>query len=268
MAKLDGKLIALSVAMGALATAAITVSCNTTGNTENAYGSASASAGIANERPLTPIDLFREINVVQRFVPRGKYSRKTIRSMRPQYITVHSTQNYSGDAWDHAKALERGKLRAPKRTGGNRIGYLVWHFTVQEDVAIQHLPTNEQGEHADFNGPGNNYSVGIEMCEHTGNSRAQTLARTAKLCASLMYQYNIPLKNVVPHYHWPRKGLSPEHKNCPHFLLDNGRPGRKWNAFLAQVQLEYRRIQNPTQRVAIGATTESKVATNVYLGLD
>ena len=167
--------------------------------------------------------------------------------MKPRFITVHSTQNYDGDAWDHARALERGKLRAPKRRGGNRIGYLTWHFTVQQDVVMQHLPTNEQGEHADFDGVGNNYSIGIEMCEHRGNSRSQTLERTAKLCASLMHQYNLPLRSVVPHYHWPRKGMKPEHKNCPHYLMTNGRPGRKWNDFLQLVKGEYERIYAPAQ---------------------
>ena len=126
--------------------------------------------------------------------------------------------------------------------GGNRIGYLTWHFTIQEDVAVQHIPTNEQGEHADFDGVGNNYSIGLEMCEHRGNSRAQTLDRTAKLCASLMNEYNIPLSNVVPHYHWPRRGTSPLHKNCPHFLMDNGRPGRKWREFQSKVNYHYKRI--------------------------
>ena len=178
-------------------------------------------------------------------IRKGTHARKIHRSMRPRYITVHSTQNYSGDAYDHARALRNGKLRARKRRGGNRIGYLAWHFTVQEDVAIQHIPTNEQGEHADFDGPGNNYSIGIEMCEHRGNSRTRTLERTAKLCASLMHEYDIPLRNVVPHYHWPRKGVSKPHKNCPHFLMDsNGRPGKKWRDFQRAVNFHYKRVQS------------------------
>ncbi len=200
--------------------------------------------------PVSPRQLYREIKVVKRFIPKGRYGRKYKRSMKPRYITVHSTQNYNGDAWDHARALEKGKLRAPKRRNGNRIGYLTWHFTIQEDVVIQHLPTIEQGEHADFNGPGNNYSVGVEMCEHRGNSRQRTLDRTAKLCASLMHQYKIPLKNVVPHQHWPRKGTKPEHKNCPHFLMTNGRPGKKWSQFLRSVKRQYNRIEVP-QAVAM-----------------
>ena len=232
-----------------LFSALLICSCTTTqieqSNSKNQTTSLKASTG-----PLSPVHLYREIKVVKKFIPKGRYGRKYKRTMKPRYITVHSTQNYNGDAWDHARALAKGKLRAPKRRNGNRIGYLTWHFTVQEDVVIQHLPTIEQGEHADFNGPGNNYSIGIEMCEHRGNSRRSTLDRTAKLCASLMHQYKIPLKNVVPHQHWPRKGTKQEHKNCPHFLMTNGRPGKKWSQFLRSVKRQYNRIQVP-QAVAM-----------------
>ncbi|MEZ5324924.1 MAG: N-acetylmuramoyl-L-alanine amidase [Verrucomicrobiales bacterium] len=188
---------------------------------------------------------YRELNIYQRFIPKGRYGRWKYRPMNPRYITIHSTQNYSpgADAWRHSLALNNGKLTATMRPGGNRIGYLTWHFTVQDDTCVQHLPTTEQGEHADFDGPGNNYSIGIEMCEHPGNNRAATVARTAKLTAYLMRQYGIPLKNVVPHYHWPRYGRTPANKNCPIFLLDNGRPGRKWQAFLQQVNGYYRQMR-------------------------
>ncbi len=191
---------------------------------------------------VSPLQLMREVNVVPRMIARGKYGRRYFRPMTPRYITIHSTQNYTGDAFAHARALQVGALRARKKRGGNRIGFLTWHFTVQGNLAIQHLPATEQGEHADFDGPGNNYSIGIEMCEHRGNSRQATLDRTAKLAACLMYTYRIPLRNVVPHYHWPRRGQNPPNKNCPHFLLENGRPGRKWQWFLSRVQAQYNRI--------------------------
>ena len=57
-----------------------------------------------------------------------------------------------------------------------------------------------------------------------------------------MHQYGIPLKNVVPHYHWPRVGRNPPNKNCPIFLMDNGRPGRKWKDFLRKVNSYYRKM--------------------------
>jgi len=226
-----------SILTGAIL-AAVLVACGSTKPGANTPGTTQLAPG-----KVTPGQLYRMVNVKKIYIRRSTYGRKERRPMRPRYITVHSTQNYSGDAYAHASALQNGKLRAYKRKGGNRIGFLTWHFTVQQDVAIQHLPTNEQGEHADFDGPGNNYSVGIEMCEHRGNNREQTLERTAILCASLMNEYDIPLRNIVPHYHWPRKGTSPEHKDCPHFLMTNGRPGPKWDAFVRRVNHHYQRIQ-------------------------
>lgn len=192
--------------------------------------------------PTSPVGMLGEVALRQNFIPRGTHARKIYRPMIPRYITIHSTQNYTGDAYSHARALNNGALRATKRKGGNRIGYLAWHFTVQDNVAIQHIPTREQGEHADFDGPGNNYSVGIEMCEHRGNNRGETLERTAKLAAYLMKQHNIPISHVVPHYYWPRYGTSPLYKDCPHFLLDNGRPGAKWGWFLGRIKAHYARI--------------------------
>lgn len=199
----------------------------------------------AFERPRKrPGDLLEEVNVRRDLIPNGRHARKYHRRLDPRYITIHSTQNFSkgADAYRHSLALKNGKLRAYKRKGGNRIGYLTWHYTVDENVAVQHLPTDEQGEHADFDGPGNNYSLAIEMCEHPGNSRTKTIERTAKLTAYLMKKEDIPLRNVVPHYHWERKGLSKPHKNCPHFLLDNGRPGKKWAWFQSRVQHYYDQI--------------------------
>jgi N-acetylmuramoyl-L-alanine amidase len=187
--------------------------------------------------------MFRQVNLKQDMVRRGTHGRKVVRPMSPKYITIHSTQNYTAGAAKHSLALKNGALRSPKTRTGNRIGYLIWHFTVDDREAIQHMPTNEQGEHADFHGPGNRLSIGIEMCEHRGSNRSVTIERTAKLTAILMKQKGIPLKNVVPHYHWPRRGKTPAHKDCPHFLLDNGRPGKKWRWFQSRVNYYYKQLQ-------------------------
>ena len=224
--------------------ALLIVSCMTGGGGGGGGGSSPWSARLGGTGgSITPLGLLQqEIKLTPRLIPRGTVGRSWNRPMRPRYITIHSTQNYTGDAFAHSKALNGGKLRANRRPGGNRIGFLTWHFTVQDNLAIQHLPTNEQGEHADFDGPGNNYSVGIEMCEHRGNDLAATIDRTAKLAAYLMKEHGIPLRNVVPHYHWPRKGANPPNKNCPHFLLENGRPGQRWQWFLSRVDAHYRRL--------------------------
>lgn len=175
--------------------------------------------------------LLLQVKLIRDFVPKGRHGRWKHRPMQPRYITIHSTQNETGDAYAHALALKRGTL-----------GGVSWHYTVQDDVVIQHMPTNEQAKHADFDGPGNSYSIGIEMCEHRGNNREATLERTAKLAAYLMKQHGIPIDNVVPHYHWPRRGKNPANKNCPRFLMTNGRPGAKWQAFVNRVHRYYRSI--------------------------
>lgn len=201
----------------------------------------STSSGQGAVPRKSPASLKREVNLQKSILKKGRYARRKIRRLNPRFITIHSTQNFSkgADAWRHAKALHGGKLR------GGRIGYMGWHYTVDQNVAVQHLPLNEQGDHADLHGPGNKYSIGIEMCEHKGNNISRTIDRTAKLTAVLMYENQIPLRNVVPHYHWPRKGYSKPNKNCPHFLLDNGRPGKKWRWFQSRVNSYYRQITAP-----------------------
>lgn len=210
------------------------------GTPERMYTSAGTSSG-PTKVPMSR--MLREVNLKTDMVPRGKHGRKVVRPMKPRYITIHSTQNYSADAWRHSQALKNGALRSPKTRYGNRIGYLIWHFTTDDKVAIQHMPTTEQGEHADFHGPGNRLSIGIEMCEHRGSDKRETIERTAKLTAVLMKKNNIPLRHVVPHYHWPRNGRNPANKNCPHFLMDNGKPGKKWRWFLSRVNDHYQRLQ-------------------------
>ncbi|MGY8686374.1 MAG: peptidoglycan recognition protein family protein [Verrucomicrobiales bacterium] len=191
----------------------------------------SISSGSYSGAKTSASSLLRQVNLRQDFVRAGSYGRRKGRRMNPRYITIHSTQNYTGDAFAHAKALKRGKL-----------GSVIWHYTTQDNVAIQHMPTREQGIHADHDGPGNHHSIGIEMCEHRGNNREATIDRTAKLAAYLMKKHGIPIRNVVPHYHWPRTGKRPPNKNCPHFLMTNGRPGAKWRAFVDRVNRYYRSI--------------------------
>src|SRR5262249_10309787 len=97
------------------------------------------------------------LNITQRIIPPGNCGRPLHRPMRPTFITIHSTDNtsHSANALNHALAMNKG-LRGPH----NRTGYLTWHFTVDDHSIYQTLPTNETGEHADYEGPGNRSSIG------------------------------------------------------------------------------------------------------------
>jgi len=168
-----------------------------------------------------------ELGITQDVIPPGNCGRPLHRPMRPTFITIHSTDNTSrtANALNHALAMNKG-LRG-------------CHFTVDDHSIYQTLPTNETGEHADYEGPGNRSSIGIEMCVNRGNNLDITIDRTAQLTARLIRQYNIPLDHVVPHMHWRMirysDGRNLGFKQCPRILLDGGRLGPKWSAFIAKV---------------------------------
>jgi N-acetylmuramoyl-L-alanine amidase len=177
-----------------------------------------------------------ELKITQDIIPPGQCGRPLHRPMRPTFITIHSTDNRSrsANALNHALAMNKGL-----RGRHNRTGFLTWHFTVDDHSIYQTLPTNETGEHADYEGQGNRSSIGIEMCVNRGNNLDSTVDRTAQLTARLMRQYDIPLDHVVPHMHWHmiryKDGRNLGFKKCPRILLDGGRLGPRWSAFIAKV---------------------------------
>ena len=197
--------------------------------------------GCAHHHPAPPAAAPRgqsaapgAVNLQQWIVPAGQYGRHIQFPLRAQYVTIHSTDNRGGTATQHASGMARGAFRG--RTKWNRTGYMTWHFTVDDRVAIQSLPLNIQGEHADHDGPGNNTSIGIEICEFRDAGRqAAAIDRAARLTAWLLRDQGISLDHVVPHYHWPQWHFHGYQKGCPRILLEHGRPGPRWDAFLRKV---------------------------------
>ncbi|WP_374020231.1 N-acetylmuramoyl-L-alanine amidase family protein [Paenibacillus thiaminolyticus] len=98
------------------------------------------------------------IEIKQRLLPDGRPN-KPNRAMRPQYITIHNTDNLTGTTELHSRYVLNG-------SGGEQKS---WHYTVDEHDIYQHLRDDEQGWHAgDGNGPGDWTSIGIEVCMYQG----------------------------------------------------------------------------------------------------
>ena len=59
-----------------------------------------------------PTSLLTEVRVHKDYLPRSARGRRGQSSMRPRYITIHSTQNWSrgADSWRHSLALKGSKL--------------------------------------------------------------------------------------------------------------------------------------------------------------
>lgn len=153
------------------------------------------------------------MNIIKDFIPKGNHNRPGTK-IRPRFITVHDTANRAkgADAKSHARYLKNG-------AGGRSVS---WHFTVDDEVIIQHLPTNEMGWHAG-SGTGNRESIGIEICENEDGNRAKAETNAIELIRYLMKELDIPASRVVPHRHWTGK-------NCPRNILP------RWDAFIAQIK--------------------------------
>lgn len=198
-----------------------------------AAAQAPAQAWDVPRRPVPESEWPELLKVSEVLIPIDRAWRLMDRKMQPRHVTIHGTGNRhpKADAQAHAHLLLRGQRSADPLS---RSGYLSWHFTVDPQHSIQHLPCTEQGDHADFDGPGNRHSIGVEIAMADGQDKALALHRSAMLTAHLLRQFKMPLSHVVPHFHWPRAPDN-DRKNCPEMLLDAGRPGERWRAYVSLV---------------------------------
>lgn len=148
--------------------------------------------------PRTMSQMSREVHISRDFMSPRSRARRASHSMHPRFI------NHPQHGQPHGR--RRGACPCAGKWGQ---GFPELAFTVDQYRAIQHIPLNETGRHADRGGPGDMYSIGIEMGEVRSHNPIVTWNRSAKLTAVLMKQYNIPLRNVVPHYYWTARTARP-----------------------------------------------------------
>ena len=153
-----------------------------------------------------------------------KNSPKRVGNMRPQWITIHETslgtEVRPADrdfCWYH-------KLLHNEST----IGY---HFLVQarygEDAVIYQFLETCVSTHHTGNSIGNSTSIGIERLVNVETDFEVAIMAQAKLAATLMHIYDIPIGHVVPHKYWSEK-------ECPSRLLAGMYGG--WDGFIEKVQ--------------------------------
>jgi N-acetylmuramoyl-L-alanine amidase len=164
-----------------------------------------------------------DLNLKVEFIAAGRHNRPgTV--IRPLYITIHNTDNTDAgaDAERHSKFVRETGYYVWR----GRKHWVSWHCTVDDQVAIQHLPFTEMAFHA--GDQANRTSIAIEICMQQGIDQPAANQRAARLTAGLMKDLNINIDHVRPHEKWTGK-------DCPVLLLNNGVPGQKWQQFLASV---------------------------------
>jgi hypothetical protein len=160
-------------------------------------------------------------------IPKGKENRPGT-ELEVKYVTIHNTDNTDrgADARRHALFLRNVGHRVDPKT--KRKIWVSWHFTVDDERVVRHLPLNERGIHAQR---GNSQSIGIEICMNPETDEKAANLSAARLVAALLSDYKLELKAVVPHSRWYDK------KHCPRRLTDSAtRLGKKGDAFLELIR--------------------------------
>lgn len=177
------------------------------------------------------------LSITQVKTPEKLISAKCPYPMRPEGITIHETGNYATAMSEVSYML----------SNNNEVSY---HYAVDDERAVQGLPTNRNGWHSgDGSGgsSGNRTTIAIETCYnykdgHLTNSdnvynKKYLAARdnAIELAAQLFVQHKlVPKKGVTLHRHfdWSKK-------NCPQRIINDG----YWDTFCSKVVARYNQIK-------------------------
>lgn len=169
---------------------------------------------------MKPATLLESINLKVELIPEGRPNRPGT-SIKPSKVTIHNTSNTSpgADAVAHSRFV--------RETGycmlNGKKNWVSWHYTVDDRLAIRHLPNNEKGIHAGKKG--NESSIAIEICMHSGINQGGANDIAARLAAFLLFEHDLFIDDLVTHKSWTGK-------NCPVLLVDED----KWSVFKQRVE--------------------------------
>lgn len=188
-------------------------------------------------------ELGESLNLEVELIGEGRPNRPGT-PIKPTKVTIHNTSNpgKGADARAHSKWVRNTGYYILKNGKKN---WVSWHFTVDDVRVIRHLPIGEKAWHA---GPGNAVSVGVEVCMHAGIDQVAAFDRAARLVATILYDLQLGVDDVVTHRHWTGKA-------CPVLLLSDGHEADKWAAFRGKVveYLEATRADTASVDVAVVA---------------
>lgn len=157
------------------------------------------------------------LNLSEELIPIGKKNRPGTQ-IDVDFITIHNTDNATAGA--DAKAHSNFVRNTGYYMWNGSKRWVSWHYTVDDKEVIKHLPIDEKAIHA---GSGNERSIAIETCMHSGIDQDAANDRLSRLVAVLLYDLNLDTSKVVPHKHWTNK-------NCPRLLLPI------WDDFIEQIE--------------------------------
>lgn len=193
----------------------------------------------AEQPDLEPLILESQhgLTIKQSLVDKSLYGYKCHYVMTPEFIVIHNAgTNGNPSAQSLNKAMGSNKEQKS------------WHFSVDENGAVQGLPINRNGWHAGDggDGDGNRKGIAIEICRDMYDDGSNTYKLTkgisderfdkakdngALLTAILLNKYGWDISHVKKHQDFMNK-------YCPHHILNDG-----WDRFLELIQSHLDEIQ-------------------------
>ncbi len=159
------------------------------------------------------------VRIIEMLIPKSnKKTRPGIKRV-PRSITIHETDNegIGANALAHAKLQYNGNIRLAS-----------WHLQVDDEPEVYlSIPYDEVAYAAgDGKGPGNMYSIHIEVCVNRDGNYFKTVNHTVEVVRYLLNKFP-SITEVVQHHKW-------NGKNCPRYLR-SGTKGISWQQFLQKV---------------------------------
>lgn len=177
------------------------------------------------------------LTIKQSLVDKSLYGYKCHYVMTPEFVVIHNAgTNGNPSAENLNNAMGSNKEQKS------------WHFSVDENGAVQGLPINRNGWHAGDggDGDGNRKGIAIEICRDMYDDGSNTYKLTkgisderfdkakdngALLAAIILNKYGWDISHVKKHQDFMDK-------YCPHHILNDG-----WDRFLELVQSHLDEIQ-------------------------
>lgn len=174
----------------------------------------------------------KDMQVEKRYLKEGMSNRSGQKQV-PEYIVIHETTTGHGRT-PLGYDMERYERMLYKRAEENNTT-ISYHFLCGDKAVWQFLPEDEATAHTGTK-EGNHNSIGIERVVCKGVNFAEALHNQAKLTATLMKKWNIPLENVKPHrgIQWLYTPEREDKTPCPSRMLSGWYGG--WKRFIFEVE--------------------------------
>lgn len=174
----------------------------------------------------------KNMQVEKRYLKEGMTNRSGQKQV-PEYIVIHETSTGFGRSPKNYN-MEHYEKMLYKRAEENKTT-VSYHFLCGDKAVWQFLPEDEATDHTGTR-EGNHNSIGIERVICKGVNYAEALHNQAKLAATLMKKWNIPIENVKPHraMQWLYTPEREDKTACPSRLLHDWYGG--WERFILEIE--------------------------------